>query len=46
MFKRNGNVLMFDGENQDVEEFLNQFGYESLMFGWNGESQAQAIRYC
>lgn len=46
MFRRNGSGLVFDGESQDVEEFLNSFVYETLMFGWNKESQVVAIKCC
>jgi len=41
-----GTPLVFDGETDDVEQFLNTFSYEAIMFAWSEEAQAEAIKYC
>lgn len=44
MKKSLGTGLIFDGESQDVEKFINQFTLEALMFGWDEAAQAKAIK--
>lgn len=41
-----GNNIIYDGESADFDDFLNAFGYDATMFGWNDEEQAKAIKFC
>ena len=40
-----GGAPTFDGQG-NVEEFINLFGYESVMFKWDKAAQASAIKFC